>query len=130
MDDAEHSAVADAAVDVSDDRYVVEVYVPYQSDMKPENGCIMGFNVSFNDDTDGDGNSDICTYRKVSEDSKVYWVNTAALSEVVFVSTENNFAGIIIVGVVFVITGGVCLIYKIQRSRRKNEEGKDRNYKV
>ncbi len=126
--------VAETAVKVYKNRYVVELFVPYQSEFQAKEGTVIAVNVSFNDDIDGDGVSDVCTYWNLNEESKVYWVNTSALAEVKLVKQVNKGSmstmGIIGIGMLVVaigigIVGAVALFlaYK-KRNRRQycNEE--------
>lgn len=119
----------ETAVKVYKNKYVVEMFVPYQSEFKAKEGTVIAVNVSFNDDFDGDGVSDVCTYWNLNEESKVYWVNTAALAEVKLVKQVNNgsmstmgIIGIIIIvvalGIGIIGGAGLFLSYK-KRKRRQ-----------
>ena len=120
-------SVVEKAIKIYRDKYVVEAFVPYQSTLKPKDGIRIGFNVSFNDDTDGDGVSNVCTYWKVSDDSQVYWGNTGALPEIILkedVQSKKNTTLSSVIIVIFIVVAvaiitGVSVIYKTRhRSRR------------
>ena len=76
---------ATTAVEIYDEFYVVEIFCPWQTvGYAPEVGGYLGFNVSFNDDADVDGERDMYSYWATTEYSGSYWSETIALPKIYF----------------------------------------------
>lgn len=78
--------VAESAVVLTDTGYIIELYVPYLSDIKPQEGTVIGYTVSINDDFDGDGVRDGYVFWAHSDENEAYWENTSALIDVTLVA--------------------------------------------
>lgn len=78
--------VAERAVARTDKGYIVELYVPYLSDIKAKEGTVIGYTVSINDDFDGDGVRDAYVYWTTSDLNTAYWENTSALVDITLTS--------------------------------------------
>ena len=103
------------------DHYVVEIKIPWQSDVVVESGDEIGFTVSFNDDMDGDGERDAYTYW-ASERNGKYWSNTNALVSVELVRQTVHVNPFVIVGAiagVLVACGVVCVICVNVRKKKR-----------
>ena len=80
-------SVGQKAVAVYDEYFVVELFIPWQTEgFNPEVGTEIGYTISFNDDTDVDGEREICSLWAVnSADSIAFYAETLALPRVKFV---------------------------------------------
>lgn len=76
------SAVEFTAVMVGDTSYVIEARMPWQTPgFAPAAGTVIGYNVSFNNDLDGDNARDSWVSWQDYND-RYYWSNTSALNTV------------------------------------------------
>lgn len=117
---------AEKSVQNHGDYYVVEIKIPWQSDVVVENGHEIGFTVSFNDDMDGDGERDAYTYWAAGNNGE-YWNNTNALASVELigqpemVSDEPAVNPYIIIGVIAgpIVVIGICVVCIVLGKKRR-----------
>lgn len=76
--------VAERTVKTTGKGYIVEMFVPYLSDLKAAEGTVIGYTVSINDDNDDDGVRNEYTFWATSDDDGAYWENTLALCDLTF----------------------------------------------
>lgn len=82
----------ECATKLTDTGYIVEAKVSYiTADLKPVTGHIAGFNISFNNDLDNDGQRDSWISWQPYE-SLPYWANTASLWTVEFAGQKVETA--------------------------------------
>lgn len=114
---------AEKIVQNYEEYYVVEAKIPWQSDVTAKNGHKIGFNVSINDDIDGDGERDAYTYWATDDDGE-YWNNTNALAAVELVGQSGIAETTVLYMIVGVMTGvivSICVVYIILRKLKKKD---------